>query len=74
MKILGGFLIYVRNKFYGYSLEMPLQVAELASVAQSDACLIGDQEVADSIPIRPDNILSWRVIMKYFLQSVSAFS
>ena len=35
-------------------------------VAQSDARLTGDQEVAGSIA-GSDNILLWRLIMKYFL-------
>ena len=40
---------------------------EPASVAQLDACLTGDQEVAGSTPA-VGNILSWRLIMKYFLR------
>ena len=42
-----------------------------ASVAQLDARLTGDQEVAGSTPAEVGNILSWRLIMKYFLQSFS---
>ena len=34
----------------------------------------GDQEVAGSTPAEVGNILSWRLIMKYFLQSFSPFS
>ena len=33
----------------------------------------GDQEVAGSIPAEVGNILSWRLIMKYFLWSFSPF-
>ena len=33
----------------------------------------GDQEVAGSIPARSGNILSWRLITKYFLRSISIF-
>ena len=33
----------------------------------------GDQEVAGSTPAEVDNILSLRLIMKYFLQSFSPF-
>ena len=33
----------------------------------------GDQEVAGSIPTEVSNILSWRLIMKYFLRSFSPF-
>ena len=33
----------------------------------------GDQEVAGSTPAKVGNILSWRLIMKYFLRSVSPF-
>ena len=43
------------------------------SVAQLDAHLTGDQEVAGLIPTGP-NIVSWRLIMKYFLRSFSPFS
>ena len=43
-----------------------------ASVAQLDARLTGDQ-VMGSVPSRYGNILSWRLIMKYFLQSFFPF-
>ena len=33
----------------------------------------GDQEVAGSTPAEVSNILSWRLIMKYFLRSFSPF-
>ena len=33
----------------------------------------GDQEVAGSTPTEVSNILSWRLIVKYFLQSFSPF-
>ena len=33
----------------------------------------GDQEVAGSTPAKDGNILSWRLIMKYFLRSFSPF-
>ena len=33
----------------------------------------GDQEVAGSTPAEVGNILSWRLIMKYFLRSFSSF-
>ena len=35
--------------------------------------LTGDQEVAGSTPAEVGNILSWRLIMKYFLWSFSPF-
>ena len=35
--------------------------------------LTGDQEVAGSTPSEVGNILSWRLIMKYFLRSFSPF-
>ena len=44
-----------------------------ASVAQLDARPTGDQEVAGSTPAEISNILSWRLIMKYFLRSFSPF-
>ena len=43
-----------------------------ASMAQLDARPTGE-EVAGSTPRRVDNILSWRLIMKYFLRSFSPF-
>ena len=42
-------------------------------VAQSDARPNGDQKVAGSIPAGSGNILSWRLIIKYFLRSFSGF-
>ena len=45
----------------------------LAFVAQLDACPSGDQEVAGSTPAEVGNILTWRLIMKYFLRSFSSF-
>ena len=44
-----------------------------ASVAQLDARPTGDQEVPGSTPAEVGNILSWRLIMKYFLRSFSPF-
>ena len=49
-------------------------VSNTASMAQLDARLTGDQEVAGSTPPEVGNILSWRLIMKYFLRSFSPFS
>ena len=45
----------------------------LASVAQLDAHLTGNQEVTGSTPAEVGNILLWRLIMKYFLWSFSPF-
>ena len=42
-------------------------------VAQLNAHPTGDQEVAGSIPDEVGNILSWKLIMKYFLRSFSPF-
>ena len=44
-----------------------------ASVAQLDARPTGDQEVTGSTPAEVGNILSLRLIMKYFLRSFSPF-
>ena len=44
-----------------------------ASVAQSDTCPTGDQKVLGLIPTGSGNILSWRLIMIYFLWSFSPF-
>ena len=46
---------------------------DTASVAQLDARPTGDQEVAGSTPTEVGNILSWGLIMKYFLRSFSPF-
>ena len=46
---------------------------EPASVAQLMRRPTRDQEVAGSTPTEVGNILSWRLIMKYFLRSFSAF-
>ena len=40
-----------------------------ASLAHLGARPTGDQEVAGSTPAEVGNILSWRLIMKYFLRS-----
>ena len=57
---------------FGFSLQ-PFQVEKPASVVQLDARPTGDQEVAGSTPAKVGNILSWRLIMKYFLRSFSPF-
>ena len=41
---------------------------------QLDAWLTGDKEVLGSNPARSGNILSWRLIMKYFLWSLTLSS
>ena len=48
-------------------------IPQLLTVAQLDGCSTGDQEVAGSIPANVGNILSWRLIIKYFLWSFSPF-
>ena len=42
-------------------------------VAQPDACTTGDQEVDGLIPACSGNILSRKLILKYFLRSFSPF-
>ena len=44
-----------------------------ASVAHLDAGPTGDQEVAGSTLAEVGNILSWRLIVKYFLRLFSSF-
>ena len=51
----------------------PVLIMAVLAVAQSDVCLTGNQEVTGSVPARSGNILSWRLIMKYFLWSFSPF-
>ena len=50
-----------------------VNILQPALVAQLDARPTGDQEVAGSTPTEVGNILSWRLIMKYFLRSFSPF-
>ena len=45
----------------------------VALVAQLDASPTGDQEVVGSTPAEVGNILSWRLILKYFVRSFSPF-
>ena len=61
------YIFHLRNKDIFIEFTLP------ASVAQLDARLTGDQEVAGSTPAEVGNILSWRLIMKYFLRSFSPF-
>ena len=73
--IVGPFSEWRWNNFdIGASLESVLlrlnhKYPEPASVAQLDARPTGDKEVAGSTPAEAGNILSWRLIMKYFLRS-----
>ena len=54
------------------ALGNPGQESRPTSAAQLDARPTG-KEVVDSIPAGSGNILSWRLIMKYFLRSFSPF-
>ena len=56
------FEVHVHTYYYGIAL-MP----------QLDVRLTGDQEVMCLVRAGSGNILSWRLIMKYFLLSVSPF-
>ena len=53
---------------------MHTKLPQSALVAQLDVYLTDDQEVAGLIPAGSGNILSWRLIMKYFPWSFSPFS
>ena len=59
----------IKEKMVKDSTVLYMYIAQglLASVAQLDARPTGDQEVAGSTPAEVGNILSWRLIMKYFL-------
>ena len=50
-----------------------IQKCKTASVAHSDARSTADQGIAGSIPTGTGNILSRRLIMKYFLPSFAPF-
>ena len=63
----------VKVKVYA-DIEYPNQSNQLALVAQSDARLISDQEVSGLIPGGSGSILSWRLIMKYFLHRSVPFA
>ena len=54
-------------------MDISFTADEPALVAQLAARPIGDQEVVGLTPAEVSNILSWRLIMKYFLQSFSPF-
>ena len=64
----GSFMTYISG-----SNDFAKVLFLMALVAQSDARPTGDQEVSGSIPTVSGNIFSWRLIMKYFLQSFSPF-
>ena len=60
--------------YFSYKLEqVHLTTLVPASMAQLDARPTGDQEIAGSTPAEVCNILFWRLILKYFLQSFSPF-
>ena len=64
------YIFFCRNlkKKYEYFLVQEVATRAIsASKAQFDVHQAGDQEVVGSIPSRSCNILSWRLIMKYFL-------
>ena len=64
--------VIYRNQALNSNATMNYQYVP-ASVAQLDARPTGDREVAGSTPAEVGNILSWRLIMKYFLRSFSPF-
>ena len=70
-----GFAFFLGQAFIDISFDEHAKkpINQLASVAQLDARPNGDQEVAGSTPAEVDNILLWRLIMKYFLRSFSPF-
>ena len=53
-------------RWVAYTIKLPASVARMHHQTR-------DQEVAGSIPTEVSNILSWRLIMKYFLRSFSPF-
>ena len=59
-------VLYIKN-LLNINVQMP------ALVAQLDARPTGGKEVAGSNPAEVGNILSWRLIMKYFLRSFCPF-
>ena len=56
-----------------YKGEFPQAKLHLKWIHFSTSLLQGDQEVAGSTPAEVGNILSWRLITKYFLRSFSPF-
>ena len=50
---------------------IPGRIVQSVTCLATDACVSADPGFASSIPARP--ILSWRLIMKYFLWSFSSF-
>ena len=65
--------IYWRLPWRAAYIGVLLITHQPASVAQLDARPTGDQEVAGSTPTEVGNILSWRIIIKYFLRLFSSF-
>ena len=61
--------IYLNQELFKVSPQALSLLSEPASVAQSDECPTGVQEVVGSILVRSGNIFLWRLIMKYFLWS-----
>ena len=70
------FHISAQNIDCWYSLELPRWGGSNEypqSMFWTEIRPTGDQEVAGSTPAEVGNILSWRLIMKYFLRSFSPF-
>ena len=64
--LLSTFWITKDAKFFSCAYSRPRWLSWMR-------CPTGDQEVAGSTPAEVGNILSWRLIMKYFLRSFSPF-
>ena len=67
--------VLLENKIFKKKIQNKNLTTYLCLLAKSPFCVFffGDQEVAALSPSRCGNILSWRLIMKYFLQSFSPF-
>ena len=73
---LHNLVLFQRNKFQGYNKTKTAQISTFKCRPRWLSWMrrpIGDQEVAGSTPSEVGNILSLRLIMKYFLRSFTPF-
>ena len=79
LKNVGSFCICKSSSYFFFSnntFELDIALTRTVSRPQWLSWMrrpTGDQEVAGSNPAEVGNILSWRLIMKYFLRSFSPF-
>ena len=70
--IISIHFVWIQYSFLAHII-LVLDPNKPALMAESDAHPTGYQEVVGSVPSGSGNILSWRLILKYFLQLFSPF-